>query len=114
VRDRHTDAQTAVANIHFASAISHAKCNEDVTDVNIRTKTHKNPIVKTCSNCKLSVVALRRDSMPESSVQGNKLRCFPNDNDAFHYRPSGSVVGNKNSSVDEIANVNIFTTISYM
>jgi len=28
--DRHTDkdTQTAVANIHFASAVPHAKCNE--------------------------------------------------------------------------------------
>jgi len=27
VKDRHTDTQTAVANIHFASAMPHAKCN---------------------------------------------------------------------------------------
>ena len=31
--DSHTDTQTAVANIHFASAIPHAKCNDWVTAI---------------------------------------------------------------------------------
>ena len=30
--DRHTDTQTAVANIHFASTMPHAKCNKSEFD----------------------------------------------------------------------------------
>jgi len=30
--DRHTDTQTAVTTIHFASAMPHAKCNKLITD----------------------------------------------------------------------------------
>ena len=44
-RDRQTDTQTAVLNIHFASAAPHAKCNEvpysQFTDITMRQSVHQ-------------------------------------------------------------------------
>ena len=50
--DRHTDTQTAVANVHFASAAPHAKCN------NVRCKFHLTFIVLSLQVSHLRVSAI--------------------------------------------------------
>jgi len=39
--DRHTDTKTAVANIHFASVMSHAKCNNHNNYIHISIPPYK-------------------------------------------------------------------------